>query len=116
MYFFLQVGDKVDAAGPRYLPDKPVEPVTKPVTTPVEPVTAPVAPVTKPVTAPVEPVTKPVTAPTSLQIKELGATQKRRNRRHVSNPSTWKACTCKKLYQEGKEHVNSANKRLLPNK
>lgn len=105
MYFFLQVGDKVDAAGPRYLPDKPVEPVTKPVTTPVEPVTAPVAPVTK-----------PVTAPTSLQIKELGATQKRRNRRHVSNPSTWKACTCKKLYQEGKEHVNSANKRLLPNK
>lgn len=54
MYFFLQVGDKVDAAGPRYLPDKPVEPVTKPVTTPVEPVTAPVEPVTKPVTAPVD--------------------------------------------------------------
>lgn len=97
MYFFLQAGDKVVAAGLRVLPDKPVEPVTEPVTTPVEPAT--------------EPLTKPVTAPTSLQIEELGATQKRRNRRRVSNPSTWKACTRKKLYQEGKEHVNSANKK-----
>ncbi|ROJ30524.1 Gastrula zinc finger protein XlCGF8.2DB [Anabarilius grahami] len=74
----MKAGDKVDAARPRVLPDKPVEPVT---------------------------------APTSLQIEELGATQKRRNRRRVSNPSTWKACTRKKLYQEGKEHVNSANKK-----